>query len=37
MRRQCSVRVEWLSEARGEFRAFLQYYKPEVCTQYAER
>lgn len=37
MRRQCSVRVEWLSEARGEFRAFLQYYKTEVGTQYAER
>lgn len=31
------MRVEWLSEARGEFRAFLQYYKTEVGTQYAER
>ena len=31
------MRIEWLSEARGEFRAFLQYYKTEVGALYAKK
>ena len=28
------MKVEWLTEARAEYRQFLQYYKTEVATVY---
>ena len=31
------MKVEWLSEARNEFREFLQYYRTEVGIPYAEK
>lgn len=31
------MRVEWLSEARSEYRQFLQYYKTEVGLPYARK
>lgn len=31
------MKVEWLSEARDEFRTFLQYYKTEVGAPYARK
>ena len=31
------MKVEWLSEARNEFRAFLQYYRTEVDVPYAQK
>ena len=36
-RRTCSVKVEWLTEARAEYRQFLQYYKTEVGLPYAKK
>ncbi len=36
-RRSCFVRVEWLSEARNEYRQLLQYYKTEVGLPYARK
>lgn len=31
------MRVEWLSEARNEYRQLLQYYKTEVGLPYARK
>lgn len=31
------MKVEWLSEARNEFREFLQYYQTEVGAPYARK
>ena len=31
------MKVEWLTEARAEYRQFLQYYKTEVGLPYAKK
>lgn len=31
------VKIEWLSEARNEYRQFLQFYKTEVGQPYAKK